>query len=258
MRGRNVQGSAPDRERADDGRRWWADLSRPAVAWAWVSLVLLTCTALVQYVLQVEFLDQTQAGFFRWDGTLALALLGLLGAWVSGHTGFAAPWGPAGTNWRRVVVPTALGVGFGVLLLALDAGSNLTRLQRETMGVESTDIAFPGSLVVYTAAAVYLEVVFRLVFIPVLLWLLSTVLLRGRHQEPVFWGLAVLTSLIEPVTQAPGTSIVAPVWFVCLLGTTFAANLAQAALFRRYGFLAAILMRVALYVVWHVLGAPLK
>jgi hypothetical protein len=33
----------------------------------------------------------------------------------------------------------------------------------------------------------------------------------------------------------------------------FGHNLAQAAIFRGYGFLAAILTRVAMYMVWHVL-----
>jgi len=32
----------------------------------------------------------------------------------------------------------------------------------------------------------------------------------------------------------------------------YAHNLTQAALFRKYGFLAAIVMRVALYAVWHL------
>jgi hypothetical protein len=228
------------------------------VAWLWVSVFLLACTGLIQFVLDVDFLDQTQAGFFRWDGTVALAMLGLLGAWLAGRTGFAAPWGTPGTNRSRVLAPVGLGAGFGLLMLALDAWSNLTDLQRELLGVESTDIAFPGSLVVYVAAAIYMEIVLRLVLMPVLLWFVSTLVLRGRFQEPVFWVLAVLTSLIEPVTQAPGTSVVAVPWFLLILVTTFAANFAQAVIFRRHGFLAAILLRVTLYVVWHILGAPFK
>ncbi len=38
-------------------------------------------------------------------------------------------------------------------------------------------------------------------------------------------------------------------WMAALL---FATNLTQAAFFRRYGFLAAILVRVGFYLVWHV------
>jgi hypothetical protein len=33
----------------------------------------------------------------------------------------------------------------------------------------------------------------------------------------------------------------------------YALNLGQATLFRKYGFLAAIVMRVAFYLVWHIL-----
>ena len=35
--------------------------------------------------------------------------------------------------------------------------------------------------------------------IPLLLWLISTVLLRNRAQTPVFWALALLSSALEPL-----------------------------------------------------------
>ena len=99
-----------------------------------------------------------------------------------------------------------------------------------------------------------MEVFYRLLPIPLLLWLISNVALRGRGQDQVFAALAALTSLIEPVTQdlpalqRPELAVAASVVFVI----DYALNLVQAILFRRSGFLAAILMRVATYAVWHV------
>ena len=94
---------------------------------------------------------------------------------------------------------------------------------------------------------------FRLLPIPLALWLISSLALRGRRQAEVFWVLAALTSLIEPVLQdllgiAPETVSLALTQFV----PDYALNFGQAALFRRYGFLAAIAMRVVFYLVWHV------
>jgi hypothetical protein len=86
-----------------------------------------------------------------------------------------------------------------------------------------------------------------------LLWLISNVLLRGRGQGQMFWVLAVLTSLIEPgqqdlmYLQASGVLLAASQF-----APDFVLNLTQAAMFRRSGYLASILVRVATYLVWHV------
>jgi hypothetical protein len=62
-----------------------------------------------------------------------------------------------------------------------------------------------------------------------------------------------LTSFIEPVLQdllnvRPETLVLALTQFV----PDYGLNIGQAAFFRRYGFLSAIVMRVAFYLVWHV------
>jgi hypothetical protein len=106
---------------------------------------------------------------------------------------------------------------------------------------------------IFTAVPFLVEVLYRLLLIPVLLLLVSNLLLRGRGQAPVFWALAVLTSLLEPLSQSVDWRVLSgPVLFF-YVGEMFALNLAQAAFFRKYGFLAAILVRVAFYLVWHVL-----
>jgi hypothetical protein len=89
--------------------------------------------------------------------------------------------------------------------------------------------------------------------IPLLLWLVSTLLLRGRWQQPIFWVLAALTSLIEPLTQDMEALALGAPMFAAVIARGFGLNFIQATLFRKYGWLAAILMRVAFYVVWHML-----
>ena len=97
------------------------------------------------------------------------------------------------------------------------------------------------------------EIIYRLFPIPLLLWLISSVLLAGRAQTPVFWVLAVLTSFIEPLTQDLEAASLGALMLAAVLLRGFGLNFIQAVLFRQYGFLAAILMRVAFYVVWHML-----
>jgi hypothetical protein len=102
-----------------------------------------------------------------------------------------------------------------------------------------------------------MEALFLLIPVPVLLWLISTILLRGRGQVPAFWVLATLSSAAEPLLQgtamlAVAQGAIAPGVFAMYVVESFAHNFASAVLLRRYGLLAAILVRLAHYLVWHI------
>ena len=84
------------------------------------------------------------------------------------------------------------------------------------------------------------------------LWLISNVMLKGNWQTQIFWALAIVTSLIEPLTQDLEALQLGTVMLTAVLLKGFGLNFLQVALFRKYGFLAAILMRVAFYMIWHV------
>jgi hypothetical protein len=44
-----------------------------------------------------------------------------------------------------------------------------------------------------------------------------------------------------------------PAMLAAVFALDFALNLSQAALFHRYGFVAAIVLRIAFYAVWHIM-----
>ncbi len=117
---------------------------------------------------------------------------------------------------------------------------------------------FPASIFVYSAAAIFVEVVYRLLTIPLLLGLLSIFVRSQGAREKVFWALAILTSLIEPLTNTAASQYLTPLALAFVLVQSFAANFLQAVFFRTYGFLAAILLRVAFYIPYHVIGSFLK
>jgi hypothetical protein len=77
--------------------------------------------------------------------------------------------------------------------------------------------------------------------------------LRGRGQRQVFWALALLTSLLEPLQQTSVVSGIGPLVFGGVVARGFALNLAEAACFRRYGLIAPVVLRETFYLVWHVL-----
>ena len=197
------------------------------------------------------FRSAAQAKVFEWPFLALWALLGGIGVWLSERTGFPPAWETG--SWRaRVIEPAIWGLALGFLALGTDAVTHWTAAVAGKVGQPSIHIPFPASVLVYPGGAIIVEILYRLFPIPILLWLVSRLILRGRGEEATFWTLAALTSLVEPLgdlgLREQGFTTMA---FVFL--QDYALNFAQAWFFRRRGYLAAILLRVAFYLVWHVL-----
>jgi hypothetical protein len=224
------------------------------IIWLLLVAYLGIVAYLVTAVFPVQFVDRSQSGFFEAQGVIAIGVMGLIGVWLSMHTGFPNAWDTNVTNRQRVALPLVTGFVLGSLFLATDLVTDMSHLQQEQLNIQSTDVAFPVSLFLYPAGAIAVEVVYRLLTIPLLLGLVS-ILVRGQGaREAVFWMLAILTSLIEPLTNNAASQVLAPLAFAFVFVQSFGANLVQAVFFRKYGFLAAILLRVAFYIPFHVIG----
>ena len=77
--------------------------------------------------------------------------------------------------------------------------------------------------------------------------------LKARGQEWAFWALALVTSAVEPLTQLRDISVLSGAWLAVYGINMFGLNLAQAVCFRRYDFLAALVLRIGFYVTWQML-----
>jgi hypothetical protein len=119
-------------------------------------------------------------------------------------------------------------------------------------------VPFPTSLLYYTYGAIQTEVLFHLFLIPFFMWLISSLLLKGRREGQVFWGVAIVLSLLEPLAQvggALGMGVLAgtpAVTIGLMFATIYGVNLVSAYFFRRFGFLAPLTARLSLYLVWHI------
>jgi hypothetical protein len=111
---------------------------------------------------------------------------------------------------------------------------------------------FPGSLLLYPGGAIIVEVIYRLLPVPLLLWLVSSLILRGRGQAQTFWILAALTSLLEPASQDLSYIPYGIVPVAASFIPEYAFNFVQASYFRRCGVVAAIVVRWGNYLVWHI------
>ena len=230
-----------------------ARMSRTYITWLVIMALLAFVSVLLQLFYPTGIVDPTQAMFFTWPALAIVALIGLMGIWLAGRTGFPEDWDARIPTGRRFVLPLCLGVVAGSLLVGLDVVTGFTQALATGHGVAQQYTGFVPMLLTFTAAAVFIQVIYRLLFVPGPLWLISNVLLHGRAQVPVFWVLAVLTSVLEPLTQWTDLNAVPGAVFLTRLAMMFGLNLVEVVTWRKYGLLAMILVRVGFYIVWHVL-----
>jgi hypothetical protein len=186
---------------------------------------------------------------------MALGAFGAFGVFVSILSRMTPD--PLASNRRTAALWTAAtaGVVLGLAVFGLDFATGFSDLVARALGISSIHIAFPASLYVYTAGAVAVECLYRIVALSFIYAIAARLLLKGRGEGIVFWILAVLTSLIEPLSQA-GLARGAPVLIVVLFAAIWLFNISEAALWRRYGWTSLIVSRVVFYLVWHVALGP--
>ena len=220
----------------------------------WLGLVAyLVLVKTIITFFPATFSSVEQAAVFAWPALGIWAVLGFIGVWFAHKVGFPSAWDAGLSNRQRLWLPIAIGLAYALFEVVFDLLTGYSKFEIALHHATKINIDFPASVLIYPGGAVIVEVIYRLFLIPVLLWLISSVLLKGRWQPQVFWALAILTSLIEPLTQDLDAVQLGTVMLAAVLLKGFGLNFVQAALFRKYGFLAAILMRVAFYMIWHVL-----
>ncbi|MEQ8235561.1 MAG: hypothetical protein ABRQ23_02155 [Syntrophomonadaceae bacterium] len=125
------------------------------------------------------------------------------------------------------------------------------------IGLSIPMISFPLSIPVYLSAGIILEIFYRLVLLVIPVWFVSSLLLKNRWPEMVFWVILVLFSLSEPFQQTLAMSqmglLPSPFWTVALFVLVLTGNIIPGYLLRKSGFLAAVGFRLSDYFVWHIL-----
>lgn len=238
----------------------------PSTVIAWLALVGFLVLAKLSLPLFPPIDIQTIEREFTWSGIGLVAVLGLIGAWLAEPTGFMPALDARVTNHQRFVRPVLYGILIGVAAVLIDLVTQGTKFVAAQLGTPSFNVSFPTSLVVYSAGAVSVELIYRLLPFPLLFGLVGYLILRRRWESRAFVITAVILSLFEGLTQGLGILFMQPtgnIWvpfftlFLPYLATNYPLNLIQAFQFRRYGLLASFVMRIGYYLVWHVLYGSL-
>lgn len=221
----------------------------------WFGLIayLFVTKIILETLLPNAFADPAQAALFGWVPLGVFAIIGLIGVALSQKTGFPDAWEGKRPFYQNILFPILIGFGIGVLMVSIDLFTGFTRLIAARHGVTQQFTDFPSMFFVFTSAPIIVEVVYRLFLIPFMLWIVSKVTRNNKVWIFVFWALAILTSLLEPLGMYPDLQVIPGYVAVLLALIYFGVNMTQAGFFRKYGFLAAIMVRMGFYFIWHVL-----
>lgn len=183
--------------------------------------------------------------------------LGFVGLKLSRRLGFPDIWDPKISNKQRFLIPALIGSGIGIFLILADA--ILSRFH--TLG-PLPHPPFPTSLVASAAAGIGEELMFRLFFLSLGVWLISYVILKKRWQNQIFWIIAIFSALAFALGHIPSVMLLFGFNSVneiplALMGEIILLNgvvsLFAAYYFRKFGFLAAVGIHFWTDVVWHVI-----
>jgi hypothetical protein len=240
--------------------------TRPLQAHTSTRLSLVIYLALMVYLVVVRILIELgwvqvpippQAMLFGWPMIAFLTLVGGCAVWLGPRTGLPAMWDPniPPRSWLPLVA--VAGLGLGAVNLAFHWFTGSARMLAEAANVSTINAPFPGSIAFYSGGAIVVESLFRLILLTLPLLLIGNVLLHKRHQKAVFWGVALLASLLEAQGQMDLTATGNVEVMLAVGAAMYALNLFEAHLFWRFGLLAPLVFRLGFYLVWHVMGGLL-
>jgi len=122
------------------------------------------------------------------------------------------------------------------------------------MHLDTIHIAWPLSVPIYFGGAILVTIIYYYFLLPLIAWLVTGKLLKGRHEPLVFWIAGGLLALVEPATQGSFSAVPQYGWIAaCGVVGDVVMNLTQVWFLRRAGLVASAAVRIGFYAMWHVI-----
>ena len=214
--------------------------------------IWLVAIAIISQIIITPFLYKEPQLLVNWLAIPIYGGLGFLGMKFflrrSGFKGMVDP----GNGVMKHASPVILGVVFSVLAIIFD--------------LLSTDkvpqIPFPVSIPAYLPVAIMDNMFWKLFLLTLVVFLVSEKLMKGKNQEKVFWSASVVYSILYMLIQFGQYSThVGEIITLTLLQILLVSGgfiIASCWMFRKYGFLAPVLMHITQYLIYHGLYGGLS
>ena len=186
---------------------------------------------------------------------------GWLGLVLARRLGYPDVWDAFIATRERFTNPAIAGLWLGLLFIVAD---NIFG-RFHSLG-PLPHPPFPTSLVASFQAGAGEEMLFRLFFIPVVVWFVSRVMLNGQQQNAVFWVAAIFSAFFFAAAHIPTVMLLLDRPFdaipAAILAEIFFINgtisLVAAFFLKRAGFLAAVTVHASADIVWHVIWGLMR
>ena len=219
--------------------------------------LLIAAVIAVHYVIawwpDIEMM-QSQKSLFSWNAIGIIGFLGFFSIYLLNLTGLKKLW-DAGIDINfKIILPFVAGLILGIIHSSYDQLSGAASEIASIMGLEGIHIAFPFSVPIYLGGAILVNTIYYLIPIPIVVYIVSTKILKGKAESTVFWITGILIALFEPLTN-PGIAVLKQVGLTAipLSFSVLVFNLVTVVFIRKYGFITAYFLRFGHYAVWHIL-----
>jgi hypothetical protein len=122
------------------------------------------------------------------------------------------------------------------------------------------NVLFPESLLFYPAIGFFVEILFHVLPLSILLISLTSIFKKANHKN-IIWICIIIVSLLEPVFQTIPlfSSSHYPLWAATtVLLNLFLFNLSQLYIFKRYDFISMYSFRLVYYLIWHIVWGYMR
>jgi hypothetical protein len=122
------------------------------------------------------------------------------------------------------------------------------------------NILFPESLLFYPAIGFFVEILFHVLPLSVLLISLTSIFKNISYRK-IIWICILIVSLLEPTFQTilMGSSNQYPLWASPIVWLNlFLFNVSQVLIFKRYDFISMYSFRLTYYMLWHIVWGYIR
>jgi len=146
-------------------------------------------------------------------------------------------------NLKGLYLSAGLAAILGIIMILVDL---------KIVFPADTNILFPASLLFYPAIGFFVEIIFHVLPLTLILITLTYFFKNVRYQN-ILWTSILLVAMLEPAYQTMWMGGQYPLWAVAYVGLhVFFINLFQLLVFKRYDFITMYSFRLVYYLFWHI------
>lgn len=146
-------------------------------------------------------------------------------------------------NLKGLYLSAGLAAILGIIMILIDC---------KIVFPVDTNILFPVSLLFYPAIGFFVEILFHVLPLTLLLFTMTS-LFRNVRYENLLWISIFIVALLEPVYQTLWMGGKYPLWAAAYVGVhVFLINLFQLLIFKHYDFISMYSFRLVYYLIWHI------